>query len=308
MSRTSDHRLTQTVFDPIPESRWPRGHFVDGLKLGFCEPCGFYHVHPYPDDAFLSRFYSQYEMPTAQANLAETARLLGRNVTPESTIVDIGCGDGGFLKEMHALGFEKLVGFDQSPGLERARELGFGKFYRAGVNDFLKDAEAGAGVDADAVVMINVLEHVPEPLALLERLHRVTPERGLVCITVPNDFSPLQRAFLKAKGHEPWFVWLPDHLNYFSFDTLRGALERTGFEVIDQSALYPLELFLLQDLDYIADPALGPVAHQRRVMFEQNMRAAGMTDVLDHFYGTLAAGGYGRDAMVVARKTAAPAR
>jgi SAM-dependent methyltransferase len=300
MNQNSLHRFSSFVFDPIPESRWPRGHFVDGLKLGFCETCGFHHVYPYPDDAFLSRFYSQYEMPTAQANLAETARLLARNLPRAATVVDIGCGDGSFLKELHALGFEKLVGFDQSPGLERARELGFGKFYRAGVNDFLNDAQTGSR--ANAVVMINVLEHVPEPLTLLRRLHEVLPEGALLCITVPNDFSPLQRAFLEVKRHEPWFVWLPDHLNYFSFDTLRGALARTGYEVLDQSALYPLELFLLQDLDYIADPSLGPIAHQRRVTFEQNMHAAGMTDVLDHFYGTLAQGGYGRDAMVVARK------
>ena len=126
----------------------------------------------------------------------------------------------------------------------------------------------------------------------------------MLCITVPNDFSALQRAFLAAKGHEPWFVWLPDHLNYFSFDTLKAALARSGFEVIDQSALYPMELFLLQDLDYVADPALGPVAHARRVAFEDNMKGAGMTDALDHFYRTLAAGGYGRDVMVVARKVA----
>jgi hypothetical protein len=121
---------------------------------------------------------------------------------------------------------------------------------------------------------------------------------------VPNDFSALQRAFLKVKGQRPWFVCLPDHLNYFDFRTLALALEATGFEVEDITALYPLELFLLQDLDYIADPSLGPVAHRRRVMFEDNMKAAGMSDDLDHFYRTLAAGGFGRDAMMVAKKVA----
>ena len=59
----------------------------------------------------------------------------------------------------------------------------------------------------------------------------------------------------------------------------------------------------MQDLDYVATQELGSIAHQRRVMFEDNLKAAGMTDVLDHFYHTLAEGGYGRDAMVVARKT-----
>lgn len=148
--------------------------------------------------------------------------------------------------------------------------------------------------------MVNVLEHVAEPLALLRRIRRLLPSQGKLCVTVPNDFSPLQKAFLKVKGHLPWFVCLPDHLNYFDFKTLENALTKAGFRVTDQSALYPLELFLLQDLDYIANPELGPVAHQRRVMFEDNLKAAGMADTLDHFYRTLAAGGYGRDVMVVA--------
>jgi hypothetical protein len=129
------------------------------------------------------------------------------------------------------------------------------------------------------------------------------PEEGLLCITVPNDFSPLQQAFLKAKGHLPWFVYLPDHVNYFDFSTLNQTLNKVGFEIIDQTALYPMEMFLLQDLDYVENPDLGPIAHERRVMFEKNIKAAGMTDTLDHFYKTLASGGFGRDVMVVCRKS-----
>jgi SAM-dependent methyltransferase len=296
------HSFSSFVLDPVPPVLWRNAEPIPGTRLGFCDTCGFYHVNPYPPAAYLSAYYRTYEMPTAQANLAETARLLARNVLRESTVLDVGCGDGAFLNELHKLGFNRLIGFDQSPGVARAMKLGFGKFYRSSVWEFLDQAERDGGARVDAIVMVNVLEHVTEPLDLLRRIRGVLPPGGLVCVTVPNDFSPLQRAFLKVKGHRPWFVCLPDHLNYFDFKTLAGALERSGFAVVDQAALYPLELFLLQDLDYIANPELGPVAHRRRVMFEDNLKAAGMTDVLDHFYRTLAAGGYGRDAMILARK------
>lgn len=296
------HRFASYILDPVPAVHWREAKFIPGTKLGLCDTCGFHHVDPYPPAEYLADFYSRYEMPTPQANLAETARLLARNVTRADVILDVGCGDGGFLAEMHKLGFSNLVGLDQSPGLERAKALGFGKFFRSSVWEFLDDVERGAGTDATAIVLVNVLEHVAEPLDLLVRLYHALPERGLLCVTVPNDFSPLQRAFLKVKGHRPWFVALPDHLNYFDFASLRATLHRCGFEVIDESALYPLELFLLQDLDYVGDPGLGPVAHGRRVAFEENLKEAGMTDVLDSFYRTLAAGGFGRDAMMVARK------
>lgn len=300
MMSCSVHRFAEYVLDPIPSALWRKAVPIEGTRLGFCECCGFYHLDPYPPAAYLGQYYSTYEMPTPQANLAETARLLARNLDSSATVLDFGCGDGGFLREMHALGFANLEGFDQSPGVERAKQLGFGRFFRSSVWDFLDEAERYGGIKADAVVMINVLEHVAEPLDLLQRVRRLLPAHGKLCVTVPNDFSPLQRAFLKVTGHAPWFVCVPDHLNYFDFDTLGKALSRTGFRVTDQSALYPLELFLLQDLDYVANPELGPVAHQRRVTFEDNLKAAGMTDVLDHFYRTLAAGGFGRDVMVVA--------
>jgi SAM-dependent methyltransferase len=299
----SKHYFKNYVLDSIDPRHWRNCEPIPGTKLGFCETCGFIHLDPYPSAEFLSTYYSKYEMPTSQANLAETARFLAGNIPSDTVVLDMGCGDGAFLKEMHALGFTELVGFDQSPGLERTKELGFGRFYNASVWDFLAEAEAKGEVGINAVVMVNVLEHVPEPLTLLTRLQQVLPPDGVLCITVPNDFSPLQNAFLKVKGHAPWFVCLPDHVNYFTFASLGTALKQTGFEIVNQSALYPLELFLLQDLDYIADPTLGSIAHKRRVIFEENMKSAGMTDVLDHLYRTLASGGFGRDIMLLARKS-----
>jgi SAM-dependent methyltransferase len=296
------HKFKNYYLDPIPESLWREAKAIEGTKLGFCEECGFYHLDPYPPEDYLIDFYSKYEMPTEQQNLAETARLLARNIGKDAKVLDVGCGDGGFLSEMNLLGFTNLVGFDQSPGVARAMVLDFGEFSNSNIWEYLSEVEKTGGSDADALVMVNVLEHVSEPIELLHRLYKALPKGGLLCITVPNDFSPLQQAFLKIKGHEPWFVHVPDHVNYFDFKSLCTTLNTSGFDVIDQTALYPLELFLLQDLDYVADAKLGPIAHERRVMFEENMKKAGMTNVLDKFYESLAAGGFGRDAMVVARK------
>ena len=296
------HKFKKFILDPVPALLWRNQEYRQEVKLGFCETCGFHHVFPYPSSELLSAYYKNYEMPTGQANLSETARLLARNLSKDAAILDIGCGDGAFLSEMKKLGFDVLTGFDQSPGIERAKKLQIGRFYTSSVSQFLENAEKMGGTDEDAIVMVNVLEHVPEPTVLLRRLHTVMKEGALLAITVPNDFNPLQQAFLKKKGHHPWFVCLPDHLNYFDFNSLVFALANAGFQEIDRSALYPLELFLLQDLDYIKDPDLGPIAHARRVQFEENIKSAGMTETLDHFYETLASGGFGRDIMMIARK------
>lgn len=296
------HSFKNFLLNPIPNELWRDSKPIEGTRLGFCDTCGFCHVDPYPSNEYLVEFYSNYEMPTPQANLSETARLLAKKLSRNSSILDMGCGDGAFLLEMKKLGYDRLSGFDQSPGVERAKQMDIGNIYFSSIWEFLDKAEKQGSVDEDAFVMVNVLEHIPEPNILLERMYGIMKEGAVLAVTVPNDFSPLQNAFLKAKGHLPWFVYLPDHLNYFNFASLSQTLKNNGFDEVDRSALYPLELFLLQDLDYIHDPALGPIAHERRVMFEENMKKAGMTDVLDHFYETLAMGGYGRDVMMIARK------
>lgn len=300
----NQHRFNEYVLDPIPAAHWRNGEPIPDTKIGFCETCGFYHVTPYPSAEYLSGYYQHYEMPTAQENLAELARFLARNVGPDEKIVDMGCGDGAFLKELHSLGYKNLHGFDQSPGLERAKKLGFGNFHNASVWDYLAQQKDAGGADARVLVMVNVLEHVTEPLDLLRQIWEILPPDGLLCLVVPNDFSPLQQAFLKAKQHRPWFICLPDHVNYFSFATLELALAKSGFAVSAKTALFPLEMLLLQDLDYIETPSLGPVAHNRRVMFEKNIKAAGMPEVLDQFYSTLANGGHGREIIMLARKVA----
>jgi 2-polyprenyl-3-methyl-5-hydroxy-6-metoxy-1,4-benzoquinol methylase len=297
------HEFTEILFDTVPEKYWRKGFFQPDTKLGFCDTCGFYHLDPYPDAEILKRFYTDYEMPTPQANLGETARLLASNLAHKNAkILDAGCGNGEFLLEMSKLGYTNLVGFDQSPGIERAKNLGIGEFYNKSIWEELDELENGKQMDYDAVVMVNVLEHVVEPVELLKRLYGLMKTGAQLCVTVPNDFSKLQRAYLKSSGNDPWFVILPDHVNYFDFDSFRHAISSAGFEVLDEMGLYPLEMFLLQDLDYISNPDLGPIAHQRRVDFEERIKNAGMTDILDHFYRTLATGGYGRDTMVVARK------
>ncbi len=295
------HHFSVYELDPLPDTLWRDTKKIEGMKLGFCESCGFYHVDPYPSESYLSEFYKSYGT-IQNADFGGVARLIVRNVSKDSKIIDFGCGKGGLLSELYKLGYRNLYGFDQSPEVDDAKKLGIGSFDKIGLWDYLDDVESEGGTDADLIVMINVLEHVSRPIELLQRVYDILPTHGKLCVVTPNDFSALQRAKLKLEQCHPWFVCVPDHLNYFNFHSLKDTLSRNGFEVIDYSANYPFELFLLQDLDYVSDPDLGPIANGRRVTFEENMYSAQMADVLDHFYRTLASGGYGRSVMYIAKK------
>jgi SAM-dependent methyltransferase len=79
----------------------------------------------------------------------------------------------------------------------------------------------------DAVVMRHSLEHVPDPVADLERVYRVLRPGGLLVISVPNFDSWERRRFGGA-----WFhLDLPRHRTHFVPDSLRLALSKSGFEV-----------------------------------------------------------------------------
>jgi SAM-dependent methyltransferase len=80
----------------------------------------------------------------------------------------------------------------------------------------------------DVVVMNHVLEHVGAPTALLEGLRSRMKEGGLVHIAAPN--VACWEARLSG-----WGSYEPYHSIYFSPDTIRKTLERSGFAVLEVS-------------------------------------------------------------------------
>jgi hypothetical protein len=114
---------------------------------------------------------------------------------------------------------------------------------------------------------------------------------------VPNDFNRLQAAARERIGRD-WWIAIPDHLNYFDHESIARVLGGIGLEVVDRSADFPMELFLLLGDDYTSDPEIGAACHELRRAFElslapQARRAMGRR---------WAAGGIGRNAFVVARR------
>src|SRR5262249_62266640 len=76
----------------------------------------------------------------------------------------------------------------------------------------------------DVVSAFHVLEHVPEPVAVLRRLLQWLAPGGILIVEVPNAGGLGAAMFGKAwSGLE-----LPRHLSHFSPVTLRRAAEQAG--------------------------------------------------------------------------------
>ena len=286
---------------------------VNGFDVVECRACGFKHVLPLPSEEELREVYRhEYylrEKPDYLARVAEDAdwwrevwddryALFERELAPgRRAILDVGSGPGSFLVRGRERGWQPLGIEPSARAAEHARALGLSV-----VEGFLTRELARELPRFDVVHMSEVLEHLPDPRATLVLAHELLDCGGLVCVSVPNDYNPLQRALREVRGFSPWWLAPPHHLNYFDFDALGSLLERAGFDVLQRTTSFPMELFLLMGEDYVADERTGRACHGKRMAFEKALSDANLTPLRRALYGKLAELGLGRLIVMTGRK------
>jgi 2-polyprenyl-3-methyl-5-hydroxy-6-metoxy-1,4-benzoquinol methylase len=77
--------------------------------------------------------------------------------------------------------------------------------------------------------MQDVLDHCPEPLAVLAKCHRMLKPGGLLVIKVHN----ISCLYAKLTGPRFYAIIPPSHLFYYNARTLTLAAKKTGFEVVE---------------------------------------------------------------------------
>lgn len=231
-----------------------------------------------------------------QTLYGDIAHFMGQ-LAPGKRILDVGCGTGEVLKVLVAAGFE-AEGLDPSDDAV-AQAKADGLKARAATLEAFADAMDAEGIAPfDGLVTVNVLEHVPRPEDFLRTMLRIVRPGGVVGIRVPNDFTEFQAAAHAKVGGREWWKAVPDHVNYFNFDTLHALLDRLGFEVEVSQADFPMEVFLLMGDNYVGNPEVGSECHRRRMSFEMALP----DDLRRKLYRSLADLGIGRDCLVFARR------
>jgi SAM-dependent methyltransferase len=134
-------------------------------------------------------------------------------------LLEIGCGNGYLLQRMRTLGWDvEGVDFD-AECVESVKRRGI----RCRCGD-VREQEYAPGT-FDAIYMGNVIEHVYRPLELLGFCRQLLSSNGRMVIVTPNASSIGHRWFQGDwRGLEP-----PRHLQLFTPQSLRTALEKSGF-------------------------------------------------------------------------------
>ncbi|GAB3493429.1 class I SAM-dependent methyltransferase [Curvibacter fontanus] len=283
---------------------------------------GFLQVKPTPTQEEITRFYaeefysSKYKAFNNSALEVQEAdrefhdahrediatnieRLLGRPLSGLS-ILDIGCGWGQTMKYLASKG-ARCSGFDPAPeAVSYVQSIGL-ECVRAG----MERMDVFEGRRFDVVLLMNVLEHLSDPVKVVEDIcGSVLEKGGMLVVEVPNEFNAFQMAAQELHCLSQWWVAPPAHLNYFSSSSLAALLRGSGFEVPHVEASFPMELFLLMGENYVSDRQLGRYCHERRMAFEMNMRKQGRGKALRSFYKALADVDLGRQVIAYALKGA----
>jgi SAM-dependent methyltransferase len=161
-------------------------------------------------------------------------KLLRKYLPAGARVVDAGANFGHFLRVAQEV--YDASGFDLSPQAVRWSREHFGVRNRTAS---LYDPPADLG-PADAVTCWDVIEHVPDPLAALDRLRQLLRPGGLLFLSTPDAGSAAARALGRF-----WHYLDPvQHINLFTFSNLTMALQKTGLAVISRCSFgryYQLE-------------------------------------------------------------------
>lgn len=292
-----------------------QGHKIYETKKGSvidCVSCGFFHADPLPTEEELETmyrdfFYSEYQ-PQYFASYERDYQwwMLSYDdrfdfVEPiaknsKKRLLDIGSGPGLFLiraqeRNWRNCGIEPslaAVQYSTKRGLDVRHEFFSEKTQYTEKFDFIHSSQ--------------VLEHVRDPLSFLKKAHSLLDQNGIICTVVPNEFNPFQMAVTENLQKNAWWVNMPEHLNYFSPESLKALHERAGFKCLKVATTFPIDIFLLFGDHYIGNDSLGRECHQKRIRFENELNRNGLNDLRRKLYDKFAELNIGREIVIYAQK------
>jgi len=209
--------------------------------------CGILWPDPHPHTEDISKAYETYytHSETSSKSFIQSVLALGQKILvqgvlfftglfwekkkmdllflgelPPGHLLEVGCGDGLFLKRMQDHHW-KVEGCDFDPRLAQEAERKYQISVRIGTLESLNYPSNCF----DALVMNHVFEHVYDSHTLLKEIFRILKPGGRIVIVTPNAQS-WGHAFFKEswRGLEP-----PRHLKIFTPRALESVVHNSGF-------------------------------------------------------------------------------
>jgi SAM-dependent methyltransferase len=199
---------------------------VGRLALAACDSCGAVFNAAFDPQAL--EYNGDYENSLDSSALFDSymsglaTRLSDEYPARGGRIIEIGCGQAGFLTRLCAAAAAEGAGFD--PGYIGPASLAEGK-----ISIHRRHFRAADAANATMVICRHVLEHLEDPAALLAELKGAAPD-AVFYFEVPNADSIFD-------GTNPWDLIYP-HVTYFGLEALLSLFRSAGFRVLRAGTSY----------------------------------------------------------------------
>ena len=193
-----------------------QGEIIQGRNV-MCLRCGLVYVSPRLSKAELDRFYAEdYRKIYRSGASLEAEKRHARtaySLMPQGIHLDIGCSTGQLIRMTDGCGIEPNQEY-----CEKAKNAGLSV-----ENCTIEDYDPG--IRFDVITMLNALEHVASPSAVLTKIHDLLSDDGHVLISVPN--------LLNTHLNIPADAFLSNaHLHNFTPATLHMLLAKVGLHAV----------------------------------------------------------------------------
>jgi 2-polyprenyl-3-methyl-5-hydroxy-6-metoxy-1,4-benzoquinol methylase len=208
---------------------------IDDYQLVRCRQCGLVYQNPRPTQKEISSKYSKeyqfkrllrQEPKTEEEIEIEIGKNAGRaeeivkQFGNKGKLLDIGCSAGFFIACLKRYGWD-VTGIDISEWASDFARNQLGLNVYTGTVDKVRFYG-----QFDIITMYHILEHLPDPLKTLKRVHTILKDGGTLLIKGPNLGS-----FDRIWHGKNWRGYEPLHFYYFTPGTYNLILKKAGFFV-----------------------------------------------------------------------------
>lgn len=200
------------------------------INLVICQKCNFIYQNPQLTSEILEKHYEynssgdvfRKEENDTRANilLQERRKFIYDSISlmEINSICDVGGGTGALISSLKLPVSIKKFLVEPSSAIDKNRDTSIIK-----VKKRIEDIAKQKNLKFDLLMCISTLEHLKNPIFILNTFNELINDDGYLLIEVPNSLKPYN-TFAEYFSYE--------HVNHFTHETLLAFLDKSGFSPI----------------------------------------------------------------------------